>query len=224
MRATTPAILISAMLLLGCDDGSWESAVSKYEDNILKIERLDEECQMVEGDEQGGKFYINIIDNSFVRSALVPLDYDPSHAYPPIDGSPLTRKTAMGPAWQIAEQMQRRDETAVKNGEKRAVMSLRAYQGSILQNSGVDGHSYCLSYVLYSTGNDGDELHCTYAYTPKDHVLVRQYPDLYDRDTNKLVPHDQPQVGYVAREAAGRWSSTWVKEKSVCRPTEVKLR
>ena len=224
-RAFASAVLLAGISLTsGCDDGSWESYVSKYEQNILKIDRLDEECQIVEGEGRGGKFYINIIDNSFVRSAIVPLDYVPSGAYPALVDGPRNRETAISPAYQLAIKNQERDQEAVKKGVKRAIMSIAAYQGGNLMNFGRDASDYCLDYSMYNTDGGGQEYQCVYAYSPKEHALTKSYPDLYDYSTNNFIPHDQPQIGYVARQATGRWSSTWIEEKAVCRPTEVKLR
>jgi hypothetical protein len=225
-RSASIAVLFSAVSLIsGCDDGSWKSAAARYEKDILKIDRLDEECQIVEGEGKGNKFYINIIGNSFVRSGLLPLNYTPSSDYPEIVGSPLERETVHRVANDWAYAMEARDKKAVSDGIKRSVSSIEDYRAMGITDWGIDRKQYCFKYSLYSDKTkQGFEINCSYAYSPKDHTLTTSHPELFDYSTDALIPTNQPQNGYVRRDFGKAWSRTVVSEKAVCRPTSVKLR
>ena len=223
--ASSVFLLSAAALLAGCDDGSWKSAATRYEKDILKLDRVDEECQVVEGEGLGQKFYVNIIGDSFVRSGLAPLNYTPSGDYPAIVDGPRERVTAHAAAHSMAAAMRSRHEKDAASGVQRAVFSIEDYRAMALTDWGVDRTEYCLSYAVYSDkARDAREIRCTYSYNPTEHTLTISTPKLFDYSTGAQIPFDQPQTGYVARDFGGDWSGTWVSQKSVCRPTSVKLR
>lgn len=214
-----------SLSLAGCDDGSYQSYADRYDKNILKIDRLDEECQIVEGPGRGNKFYINIIGDSFVRSSIVPLSTVSPRDYPEIAEGPFDRKTVHLAAHQVAEILEARDKKAAAAGKKRAVMPFADYRADRIVNYGVDTNGYCLSYKIYNT-KDGEspDITCTYLYSPKERTLTKSYPELFDPVTDMPIPHDMPQNGVIKRDIGKIWSGEWVAEKSICRPTDVKLR